>query len=184
MPKSFKPIILLNTLGKLIEKVIGDRLQFHVISNNFIHQSQLGGLRFKFTMDAGIALIHFIHMRWVKNLSTSTLAFKIAQFFPSLNHQLLSLILRKVGFNSRVVNFFSNYLVDRKTQYYWNNFPSSFFNVNMGVGQGSALSSILSALYLASFLHILENHLKNLNLHISILSFIDDGLLVAQSKSL
>jgi len=54
----------------------------------------------------------------------------------------------------------------------------------MGVGQGSALSLILSALYLVSFLHILENHLKNLNLQISILSFIDNGLLVAQSKSL
>jgi len=37
MPKSFGPIVLLNTLGKLIEKVIGDRLQFHAISNNFIH---------------------------------------------------------------------------------------------------------------------------------------------------
>ena len=35
--KSFRPIVLLNTLGKLIEKVIGDRLQFQVISNNFIH---------------------------------------------------------------------------------------------------------------------------------------------------
>jgi len=36
-PKLFKPIVLLNTLGKLIEKFIGDRLQFHSISNNFIH---------------------------------------------------------------------------------------------------------------------------------------------------
>jgi len=35
--KSFKPIVLLKTLGKLIKKVIGDRLQFHIISNNFIH---------------------------------------------------------------------------------------------------------------------------------------------------
>ena len=33
--KFFRPIVLLNTLDKLIEKVIGDRLQFHVISNNF-----------------------------------------------------------------------------------------------------------------------------------------------------
>jgi len=57
-------------------------------------------------------------------------------------------------------------------------------NINIGVGQGLALSSILLALYLAPFLHILENHLKNLNLQISILSFVDDGLLVAQSKSL
>jgi len=29
--------------------------------------------------------------------------------------------------------------------------------VDVGVGQGSALSPILSALYLASILHILEN---------------------------
>ena len=37
--KSFRPIVLLNTLDKLIEKVIGERLQFQAISNNFIHQS-------------------------------------------------------------------------------------------------------------------------------------------------
>ena len=47
-----------------------------------------------------------------------------------------------------------------------------------------ALSPILSALYLTPFLHILENHLKNLNLQISILSFVDNRLLFAQSKSL
>jgi len=51
------------------------------------------------------------------------------------------------------------------------------------VGQGSALSPILSALYLSPFLHILEKCLKNLNLQISLLSFVDDGLLITQSKS-
>jgi len=56
--KSFRPIVLLNTLGKLIEKVIGERLQFQAISNNFIYQSQLGGLKFKFTTDTGIALTY------------------------------------------------------------------------------------------------------------------------------
>jgi len=38
-PKSFRPIVMLNTLSKLIEKVISDRLQFLTISNNFIYQS-------------------------------------------------------------------------------------------------------------------------------------------------
>ena len=37
--KSFHPIVLLNTIGKLIEKVITERLQFHVVRNNFIHPS-------------------------------------------------------------------------------------------------------------------------------------------------
>ena len=43
-PKVFQPIVLLNTLGKLIEKVIAERIQFTVTSNNLIHPSQLGGL--------------------------------------------------------------------------------------------------------------------------------------------
>ena len=50
------------------------------------------------------------------------------------------------------------------------------------MGQGSALSPILLAIYLASFLYILENHLKILKISIFILSFVDDGLLVTQSK--
>ena len=59
-PKLFRPVILLNIVGKLIKKVIGKRLQFQVALNNFIHLSQLGGLKFKSTMDAGIALTHII----------------------------------------------------------------------------------------------------------------------------
>ena len=47
----------------------------------------------------------------------------------------------------------------------------------------STLSLILSALYLALILHILEKHLKILKISISILSFIDNGLFVTQSKS-
>jgi len=159
MPKSFRPIIFLKTLGKLIEKVISDRLQFYVISNNFIYQSQLGRLKFKSTTDAGIAT-HIICSGWVKNLPASILAFDITQFFLSLNHHLLSLILRKAGFNPRVIKFFSNYLISRKTYYFWNSFTSPSLDVNIGVGQSSALSPILSALYLSPFLHILENCFK------------------------
>jgi len=84
--KSFHPIVLLNTLGKLIEKVIAERIQFTVISNDFIHPSQLGGLKFKSTTDASVTLTHIAHSGWVKGKMTSTLAFDISQFFPSLNH--------------------------------------------------------------------------------------------------
>ena len=115
---------------------------------------------------------------------TSLLAFDIAQFFPSLNHYLLPLILRKVKFDPKVEKFFSNYLISRKTRYFWNDFPFYFFNVDVGVGQGSALFPILSALYLSSILHILEKQLKILKIPVSILSFIDNRLLIAQNKFL
>ena len=67
--------------------------------------------------------------------------------------------------------------------YYWNNFMSPVFNINVSVGQGFALSPILSALYLLPFIYILEKHLKNLKIPISIISFVDDGLFISQSKS-
>ena len=182
-PKAFHLIALLNTLGKLTEKVIAERLQFMVTHNEFIHPSQLGGLKFKSTSDAGIALTHIIRSEWAKGKSTSSLAFDISQFFPSLNHKLLTLILEKAGLNPKVTTFFVNYLVKRRTNYLWNDFSFPMFDVNVGVGQGYALSPILSTLYLSLFLYILENRLKNLKIPISILSFVDDGLIVTQNKS-
>jgi len=64
--KSFRPIVLLNTLGKLIEKVIGERLQFLTTANDFIHPSQLGGLKFKSMIDVGVAHTHIICSGWGK----------------------------------------------------------------------------------------------------------------------
>ena len=155
-----------------------------MISNNFIYHSQLRDLKQRSTMDAEIALTHIIQSGWVKNLSTSTLAFDIAQFFPSLNHQLLSLILDKVDLNHKISMFFENYLAERKTKYLWNDFISPLFNINVGVGQGSALSPILSALYLSPIFLSLENCLKILKIPISIISFVDDGLFISQNKSI
>ena len=86
-----------------------------------------------------------------------------------------------MGLDSCIVKFFANYLTDRKTNYVWNNFSSSMFEVNIGVGQGSALSLILFALYLSPFLYILENCLKNLNIPVFIILFVDDGLFISQN---
>jgi len=77
-PKAFRPIVLLNTLGKLVEKVIAERLQFIVASNDFIHPSQLGGLKFKSTSDTSVALTHIVHLEWTKGRTTSTLTFDIS----------------------------------------------------------------------------------------------------------
>ena len=181
-PKSYQLIVLLNMIGKLFEKIIEEWLQFHTISNNFVHQSQLSRLKQRSTTDTGVVLTHTIHLGWVKNLITSILTFNISQFFPSLNHQLLLLILDKVGLDCKVSNFFKNYLVEWTTQYCWNNFTSPSFNINIGVGQGSVLSPILSALYLSPIFYSLEKCLKNLEIPISLIFFVDNGLFVSQNK--
>ena len=52
------------------------------------------------------------------------------------------------------------------------------------MGQGSALSLILSTLYLLPLLYILEKHLKSLNIPVSLIFFVDDGLFISQNKSI
>jgi len=52
--KAYQSIVLLNTISKLIEKVIGERMQFLMISNNFIHPYQLEGLKQRSTSDIGV----------------------------------------------------------------------------------------------------------------------------------
>ena len=92
--------------------------------------------------------------------------------------------LSKAGLEPKVSKFFVNYLVQRKTNYVWNNLQFPEFEVNVSVGQGSALSPILLALYLAPFLHILEKRLKILKIPISMLSFVENGLIIAQNNSI
>jgi len=108
------------------------------------------------TKDADVFLTHLVQAGWAKGLKTSIIAFDIAQFFPSLNHSILTSILRHFGFADCIMGFFSNYLVDRYTQYSWNSFLSETCYADVGVGQGSALPSILSALYIAPLIQIFE----------------------------
>ena len=61
-PKAYQPIVLLNTINKLFEKVISKRLQFLSIFYTFIHSCQLGGLKQRSTTDVGVVLTHFICM--------------------------------------------------------------------------------------------------------------------------
>jgi len=43
--KTFHLIILLNTLGKFIEKILSDRLQAYSITLGFIYSNQMGGIK-------------------------------------------------------------------------------------------------------------------------------------------
>ena len=59
-PKAFRPIVLLNTLGKLIEKMIARQLQFDAVKYGILHPNQLGGVAQRSTEDAGVFLTHLV----------------------------------------------------------------------------------------------------------------------------
>jgi hypothetical protein len=117
-----------------------------MIKYDIVDPNQMGGVRQRSTEDAGLFLTHLVRSGWAQNLQTSVVAFDIAQFFLSINHQFLLEVLRKQGFNHKVTAFFGSYLVDRSTSYTWNRFVSDLRGTDVGVEQGSALSPVLSAL--------------------------------------
>jgi len=59
-PKAFRPIVLLNTLSKLIEKMIARQLQFEAVKYSILHPNQLGGVAQRSTEDAGVFLTHLV----------------------------------------------------------------------------------------------------------------------------
>jgi len=113
----FQPIILLNTTGKLVKKVISNRPQFHMSATSFLDPNQLGGIRQRSTTDAGIYLTYLICTEWLKQCHTSIIAFDITQFFSSFNHKFLFTCLKKAGLNTNIIGFFNSYYSNCSTTY-------------------------------------------------------------------
>lgn len=202
--KAYRPIVLLNCLGKLLEKLIAKRMQFDAQKFGIMHPCQFGGTAQHSTTDAGIQLVHNIRQAWKMGMDSSALLLDVSQFFPSIHHGLLAGILRKQGFDAHLCAYFEHYLVDRQTQFRFNGATLAPMDFSTGVGQGSSLSPVLTGLYLAPLLHRVaateqvmrlsiagETHTLRqpwtpkqmaANGHASVQFFVDDGLIHVAGK--
>jgi hypothetical protein len=178
-PKSFRPIVLLNTLGKLVEKMLSWRLQFDGVAHGAFEPNQFGGIAQHSTEDADVYLTHLVRVGWVRGLQMSVVTFDITQFFPSLNHNVLLDIISRLGFPIEMGPFFRSYLVGRHTTYHWDAFMSDPFVADVGVGQGSALSPILSMLYLTLITRLF--HASNIGQRVGLMSYVNNGTIITQS---
>ena len=181
-PKSFRPIVLLNTLGKLVEKMLSCHMQFDRVHHGAFQPNQFGGISQHSTEDAGVFLTHLIRVGWAKKLKTSVVAFDIAQFFPSLNHDVLMVVIQKAGFPPVLGEFFRSYLTGRKTMYKWDDSVSGLCAADIGVSQGSGLSPVLSGLYIGPVMQLFS--FEPISKEVQLLSYVDDGTILTQSTHL
>ncbi|GJF00388.1 hypothetical protein PsYK624_166750 [Phanerochaete sordida] len=182
--KAYRPIVLLNCIGKLLEKMIATRLQFDSQRFGIAHPCQFGGTIQHSTTDAGVQLVHNIRQAWRQQIDSSALLFDVSQFFPSVHHALLTGILRRQGFAPTLCDYFANYLSGRRTNFLFNGMTMPPADFSTGVGQGSPLSPILTNLYIAPVLHKWANVNEVAAGNATIQFFVDDGLIhVAAPKS-
>ena len=83
IPKSYRPIALLNTIGKLLTKILANRLQHDSAEYGLLHRDQFGGIQKHATIDAGLTLVDFISFIASLSLTTTTP--------PHFRHSRLSL---------------------------------------------------------------------------------------------
>jgi retron-type reverse transcriptase len=148
------------------------------VEHGVLHPNQFGDVCQNST-DAGRFLTHIAYAGWHAKFKTSMVTFDLAQFFPSINHDVLLSILDKQGLAPEVVAFFRSYLVNQFTCYTQDNDLSLEFPSSIGVGQGSALFPILSALCLTPLLKEFECRVGVAVL----ISYIYDGTIIVQSDT-
>ena len=178
--KAYRPIVLLSCVGKLCERMLAERLHFDCNALQLLHPNQMGGCKQRSTVDAAVALTHHIRAGWKNRLVTGCLAFDVAQFFPSMQHDLLVRILARYSFDPAYQNFFRSYLADRSTRFVWGSRTSerTYAAPGVGAGQGSALSPVLTNIYISPALHVVCPIASESPPRAPLTFYVDDGLVV------
>ncbi|KAF8655068.1 hypothetical protein AX14_008208 [Amanita brunnescens Koide BX004] len=183
IPKAYCPIALLNTMGKLLTKILANRLQHDAAQYGLLHREQFGGIQGHSTIDAGLVLTDFISEHRERGWHTSVCALDITQFFPSLSHEVMGRVLKHLGFSPILMNLIKSYFKDWVTIYKWDNATSKRYNSSLGTPQGDCLSPILSALYLSAVIHrVFPETMPPSTTRC--LFFVDDGMIITASPSL
>jgi hypothetical protein len=58
LPKAHRPISLLETMSKLLEKAVAKRMQHDIVAHELIYTNQFGGRAHSLCLDAGLTLLH------------------------------------------------------------------------------------------------------------------------------
>ncbi|KAF8757129.1 Reverse transcriptase (RNA-dependent DNA polymerase) [Rhizoctonia solani] len=178
-PKSYRPISLLETLSKCLEKIIAARISFKVGKHNLLPYTQFGGRDNSSCVDAGLSLSHDIHAAWAQGKFASLLTLDISGYFNNVNHARLSFTLRRLGFSDCMCNWLTSYFSDRTAQFRINDHVTNLFPIsNVGIPQGSPLSPVLSSLYsIPVLLLVLDSP------SLSVQAYVDDFTILATSNS-
>ena len=170
MPEAHRPISLLETMSKLLEKAIAKRFQFDLVKYELVPTSQFGGWMHLSCLDVAMTLIHDIQSAHVAGLKTGMLLFDVKGFFNNINHDRMVAILDNMGFDWCTTHWVGEFLRDRKVHLSFNNITAEERTQPVGVPQGLPLSPVLSIIYPSGLLHLMKDWNNS-----SLGMYVDDG---------
>lgn len=181
LPKSWRPIALLSSLGKLLEAIIAQRLRELCAKYNILPATQFG-VAGKCTTRALRKLLGSVYSAWCRDLYASVMSFDIEGAYNRVGRAKLLEILAEKGIPDWIIEFVWSFLSSRSTTLDMPGHPTrrSYF-VNIGIPQGSPLSPILFLFFTAPMLDRLSSTLRNPDK--VAFSYVDDNYLLVVSDS-
>ena len=180
VPKAWRPVALLETLGKVVESVIAYCVRGFAKSMGLLPEAQMGARQGRSTETAIASLLARIRAAWDSGGAVvSVLALDVSGAFDRVLKERLTWTLHQRGLPRAIYNWVFSFMSDRQTTLTFDGQESQAFPVKTGIPQGSPLSPILFLFYNAELLERCANPLSG----VGCIGFVDDVTLMAWGDS-
>ena len=178
---NYRPISLLVTISKILEKIVYSRIYGFLMKSNQLYQSQYG-FRSNHSCDHAVGeLLSDIVKSLELNKPTICLYLDLSKAFDTLLHPVILKKLERYGVRGTCLEWMKSYLQDRKMLVKCRTaggdiVKSDSMTINYGTPQGSCLGPLLFLL----FCNDLQLHV----IHLRVIQFADDTTLYISHKKL
>ena len=148
-PASFRIIVLLKTISKVLERILTVRLTSLARQAGLLHPNQCGSLPGLSTSDPVATLTHEVRTLQRPLLKVSTLFLDVKAGFDNVNATKLRALLLSKRILSYMVDWVSSFLTGRKCTLVFQGSPNIPAPVSVGTPQGSPLSPLLFLIHVA-----------------------------------
>ena len=179
-PSSYRPISLLSCLGKLLEKIVKQRLTLEVERRNILPAHQAGFRSKKSTLYNIIRLERYAHEQLhgpQGRRHAGVIFFDIKAAFDSVWHDGLIYKLNDIRLPQYLLKYLVSFLYNRTASIEMENTLSRSFKLNSGTPQGSPLSPLLYIIFTADSMNSIPPHTEHG-------LFADDTALWTSSKTI
>ena len=170
---NYRPISLLPLPGKILEKIVHNRISTFLESNKLLCTEQCGFRKECSTTLSIVNLTDSLFSAINKQETCMAVFIDLKKAFDTVNHSILLKKLHHLGIRGDLLLWISNYLHDRFQRTFANNVLSDVLPVKCGVPQGS----ILGPLFFITYINDIKMHIGNDNIGL----YADDTVLFSHN---
>ena len=157
---NFRPISLLITLSKILEKLMHKRVYAYLEENNLIYNSQYGFRPRHSCENAVSELISVILKGHELKKSTVAVFLHLSKAFDTLDHEILLSKLERYGIRGLANKWFESYLSNHKLRCKLKTDYQDEYSAEYPVEYGAPQGSVLGPLLFLLFTNDLHTHLE------------------------